>query len=39
MVDFKGIFEHKEQASDRHVITTDHPYMADIGLNVFTTGT
>ncbi|MDB4641267.1 hypothetical protein OAF28_01010 [Akkermansiaceae bacterium] len=36
MTDF---FTHKEQATDRHVITTDHPYMVDFGLHVFTTGT
>lgn len=35
-----GLFEEKdEEINDYHIITTNNPYMADLGLNVFTTGT
>jgi len=35
-----NLFKEKDEAiNDYHVITTTNPYMADIGLNVFTTGT
>ena len=35
-----NIFKDKDEAvNDYHIITTKHPYMADIGMNVFTTGT
>jgi len=41
MVDNVGyLFKEKDEAvNDYHIITTKHPYMADIGMSVFTTGT
>lgn len=35
-----NLFKEKDEAvNDYHIITTKHPYMADIGMSVFTTGT
>ena len=41
MVDnISNFFKDKDEAvNDYHIITTKHPYMADIGMSVFTTGT
>ena len=40
MDNISNIFKDKDEAvNDYHIITTKHPYMADIGMNVFTTGT